>query len=94
MITGQILVYHFNGLHNAKEGVERNLYTLRDVNVNTGDEFKSSIVDALDEVPPGRGYALIKWEGRIFLAEKDSNDPDLDYVRHEVTWHPLIDKLR
>ena len=87
MIAGQILVYRFNGLWNAKEGVDRNLYTIRDV--PTSGEFKSMIVEALDEVPPGRGYVLARWQGKTFICEKDSNNPELGYIRHLVTYHPL-----
>ncbi len=93
MIKGQILVYHFNGLHNAKEGVPRNHFTLTDVDVSDKLGFRTAIEDALDQVPPGRGYALVKWDNRIFICEKDSNNPSLNYVRHEVLYHPLAEKF-
>lgn len=90
MITGQLLVYHYNGLHNAKEGVNRNIYSLRDVRVNTPEQFRESIADAMDEVPAGRGYVLVKWSGRCFICEKDSNHPEIPYVRHEILYHPFL----
>lgn len=91
MIVGQILIYRFNGLHNAKVGVPRNHFTIRDVtDVN---EFKGAVHDALDEVPPGKGYVLIKWKGLIYIAEKDVCNPQTDYIRHQVKYHPLMDRF-
>lgn len=89
MITGQIIVYRYNSLINSRKGVPRNIYTLKDINVATKEQFRQSIEDSLDEIPPGKGYALVKWNGRMFLAEKDLNNPLKDYVRHEVSYHPL-----
>lgn len=93
MLTGQLLIYRFNDLYNAKEGVDRNHYRLEDVSVNTPEEFRSKVHDALDEVPPGRGYVLIRWKDKTFIAEKDANKPDAEYIRHEIKWHPLLDKF-
>lgn len=93
MITGQILVYRFNGLYNAKAGVERNHYRIEDVAVNTAAEFKERVNDALDEVPPGRGYVLIRWKDKTFIAERDPNKPNGGYIRHEILHHPLLDKF-
>lgn len=90
MITGQILVYHYNGLHNAKPDAKRDIHSLRNVSVENNEGFRKSIEDALDGVPPGRGYALVKWSDRMFICEKDSNNPELNYVRHEISYHPLM----
>ena len=90
-MIGQILVYRFNGLWNAKENADRNLYTLKDV--ETKEEFKPLILEALDEVPPGRGYVLIRWDNKTYICEKDSNDHDKGYVRHQILYHPLLDKF-
>lgn len=93
MIKGQILVYRFNGLHNAKLNADRDIFSLRDVDVDKPAEFKHAVQDALDEVPPGKGYVLIKWSDKIFIAEKDVNTPELSYVRHQIKYHPLVDKF-
>jgi hypothetical protein len=93
MLTGQLLIYRYNGLHNAKAGVDRNHYRIEDVAVPTKEAFKEKVHDALDEVPPGKGYVLIKWEGKVFIAEKDPNKPEVGYVRHEIKHHPLLDKF-
>jgi hypothetical protein len=90
MITGQILIYHFNGLHNAKPDIARNQYQIKDVSVETPVEFKNQIIESLDQVPPGKGYVLIRWKEKTFIAEKDTNNPEKDYVRHEITYHPLL----
>lgn len=91
MIAGQILVYRFNGLWNAKENVDRNLFTVRDV--PDSKVFRHMIEEALDEVPPGRGYVLARWSGKTFICEKDVTDPNVGYIRHEVLYHPLLDKF-
>jgi hypothetical protein len=91
MIAGQILVYRFNGLWNSKPNVDRNLFTVRDVdNVAV---FRSMIEEALDEVPPGKGYVLARWSGKTFICEKDVNKPEIGYIRHEVLYHPLLSKF-
>ena len=89
MIIGQIIVYKFNNLTNAKESFPRNVYSLRDVSVKTGEEFRRIISFALDEFAPKDGYILVKWNNKMFICEKDTNNPDKDYVRHELTYHPL-----
>lgn len=93
MITGQLLIYRFNGLHNAKKDVERNHYRIEDIAVNTPEEFKEQVSDALDEVPSGRGYVLVRWNNKTFIAEKDANKPEIPYIRHEIIHHPLLDKF-
>ena len=85
--VGQILLYRYNGLYNSKPGVDRNLYSIKTVLDKT--QFRTVIEDSLDEVPPGKGYALVKWGNKMFVCEKDINNPTLNYVRHEVGWHPL-----
>lgn len=93
MLTGQLLVYRYNGLYNAKAGVNRNHYRIENVAVITAEEFKEKVNDALDEVPPGKGYVLIRWNNKTFIAEKDPNKPEVGYVRHEIKHHPLISKF-
>ncbi len=90
-MQGQLIVYHFNGLHNAKEGVERNQFTL--LNVPDTVDFRTFIEDTLDTVPPGKGYVLVKWKDRMFICEKDLNNHNLNYVRHEVRYHPLANQF-
>ncbi len=93
MFIGQIIVYRFNGLHNSKPDVERNLFTLKDIRVETGDKFRETIMETLDQIKPGEGYALVKWNSKMFICEKDTNNPEIDYVRHSVGYHPLADKF-
>lgn len=93
MIKGQIMVYRYNGLDNAKPNVDRDIYHLKNIEVDSKQEFQQSIEMALDEVAPGKGYVLVKWNDRLFMCEKDPNNPNLDYVRHELTYHPLLKKF-
>lgn len=89
MITGQLIVYRYNNLINAKPDVDRNLYVLKDINAATKEGFQQIVEDSLDEVPMGAGYVLVKWNNRLFLCEKDTNNPGHPYVKHEVSYHPL-----
>lgn len=86
-MIGQILVYRYNGLHNAKPGVKRNYHTL--IDINDKNEFRNKIIDSLDCVQAGKGYVLVKYNGKMFICEKDLNDYEKDYVRHNINYHPL-----
>jgi hypothetical protein len=90
-MVGQILVYRYNNLINAKENVDRDLFYLKDV--PSSDLFKHMIEESLDEFPPGKGYILARWSGKTFLCEKDPNNPNIPYIRHQVNYHPLLSKF-
>lgn len=90
MIHGQIITYRYNGLYNSKAGIDRNLFTLSEVNVHSAEQFREEIANHLDHIEGGKGYVLVKWSGRMFLCERDLNNPKTPYVRHEVTYHPLM----
>lgn len=89
MITGQLMVYWYN----TRRAPNRNLHSIRDIHVHQASEFRQHIQDALDEVPPGKGYVLIKWIDKMFIAERDSTNPKVDYVRHEIKYHPLMNRF-
>ena len=93
MFIGQILTYRYNGKHNAVEGIPRNIFQMTDVSEPTKERFQDCILDALDGIIPGTGYVLVKWGGRLFQCEKDTNNPNIPYVRHELKWHPLKDQF-
>jgi hypothetical protein len=93
MFIGQILIYRFNTVENAKKGNPRNLFTIKDVVTEKPDEFKHAVQDALDEVPPGKGYLLVKYHGKIHIVEKNPNHPELEYIRHEIKYHPLANQF-
>lgn len=95
MYTGKLLVCRYNGLFNAKPNEPRNLFTKIPVSVEKPEQFKEIIHQALDTFPPGKGYVLVSYKDKYFICEKDANDPEGDYVRHEITGnhHPFLDKL-
>ncbi len=90
-MIGQYLIYHFNNLDNAKAGCPRNIFERKDV--ETLSEFKPAIEEALDQVFPGKGYVLVKWNKKLFICEKDLNNPNTDYIRTEVKYHPLANQF-
>lgn len=93
MYTGQLMIYKFNGLHNAIANANRNIYSIYPIQSPTKEEFQSHIVNALDEVPPGRGYVIVKWKNQFYMCQKDPNNPNHPYVRTVLKWHPLLDKF-
>lgn len=86
------MVYRFNNLENSKGDRPRNLYTLKDIQVPTADQFQEEIRTALDEFLPGTGYVLVKVSGKVFICEKNIK-PELNYITHPITYHPLLDKF-
>lgn len=90
MITAQLLVYHYNGIHNNSKGMDRDVYVLKNVEVSTKKEFQQLIADTLNSIQIGKGYVLVKWDKRLFICEKDSNLPQIPYIRQELKYHPLM----
>jgi len=91
MITGKLLTYWYNNLKTPPSG--RNRFVVKEISTDTPQKFQSAIEDALDSIPAGGGYVLVKWGKRMFVCEKDTNKPEIPYVRHEVKYHPLASKL-
>lgn len=89
MITGKLLLYWYNSLENNKPGLKRNRFTIKPISVGTPKEFQHEIETSLDSIPPGKGYVLVGWNKKFFICEKDINNPEVPYVRHEVKYHPL-----
>jgi len=91
MITGKLLGYYYNDLKNKNN---RNRFFKINVAVEKPEEFKQEIHNALDKIPVGKGYVLIGWNGKMFIAERDiHNVAKVEYLRHEIKWHPLMDEL-
>lgn len=87
------MVYKFNNLKNAKGDLDRDVYELIDVSVKDKPEFKNVIEDVMDKNPPGVGYVLIKWDNKLFILEKDANNPHIPYTKREIHYHPLLSKF-
>ena len=93
MYNGQLMIYHYNGLHNATEQTERNVFVLKNVNEPTKELFQKQITNALDSIPLGKGYVLVKLNHQYFNCEKDFNNLNLDFVGNETMYHPYMDKF-
>lgn len=91
MLNGKLLLYWYNGLTTKSD--QRNRYVIKSISVSTPAEFQQTIQDSLDGIPVGKGYALVQWNKKLFLCQKDSNNPAVPYVRHEIKYHPLASKL-
>lgn len=50
-------------------------------------KLKESITMAVKLLANG-GHILVKYKGKMFVAEKNNVDQEKDYVHHEVTYHP------
>jgi hypothetical protein len=90
MFTGQILIYHYNDISNAKPNCKRNIYSLKSIKINTSLELQQAIEDCLDEVKPGKGYVLVNWQGKLHICEKDLNNPKHPYVNRKISYHPFM----
>lgn len=86
MIKGQLLVYRYNKLNNAIRGAKRNQFRIQDV--TDVKNFRDMIENALDEIPPGCGYVLIKYNAKLYTAERNVNNPS--YTKREINYHPLM----
>ena len=89
MFTGSLMTYYYNTIHNAHKSAKRNRYVIKNISVNTKEEFQSEIIDALDQIPPGKGYVLVKWNNTLSICEKDPHNPSVNYIKHTVKYHPL-----
>lgn len=92
MLQGQALIYRYNNIYNSTQG-QRNKFALVDINANTKEEFRNAIQHYLEGIKPGTGYLIVKWNGKHFICEKDLNNPEVDYVRIELKYHPLLNKF-
>lgn len=95
MLTGQILIYHYNNYQNSKDGVNRprNQYEIKSVSVKTKERFQEAIEEALDTIHTGNGYILVKYGNRFFQCERDANKPKNPYAKFEIKYHPLLSKF-
>lgn len=92
MITGQILIYHYNNLQNSRDNTDRprNQCEIKPIEVETKEQFQESIEEALDTIHAGSGYILVKYGNRVFQCERDVNKPKNPYVKFEIKYHPLL----
>lgn len=81
----QILVVFQNTLGNSGAGATRNRFEIEDVlDINI---IKERVRTNLGKLANG-GHVVVKWEGKLFVCEKNNVEPDKDYIRHEITYHP------
>ena len=89
-MIAQLIVVFQNSLKNSGPTATRNLYQVHDVTEES--KLKESIAAAVKLTING-GHVLVKYKDKLFVAEKDTNNPVIDYVFHPVVYHPHQDKF-
>lgn len=85
--VAQLIVIRYNGQFNAYGG-KRNDFTK--VDVVDRDKIKETILEAFQkELGEHRGSVLVKFDGKMWLCERDTVNKAKVYARHEITYHPL-----
>jgi len=77
-----------NTLGNSGGG-ERNRFEI--VDVDDVQKVKDTVRFCLSKI--AAGHVLVKWDNKLFVCERDNVNPDKDYIRHEVSYHPLMNKF-
>ena len=81
----QILVVFQNTLANSEDPKSRNRFEIEDV-LET-EKIKERIQLGIKRLA-NHGHVLVKFGGKIFVCEKDNVNPDKDYIRREISYHP------
>lgn len=83
--VAQMIIFRYNTRRNAYVG-DRDGFEMRDVfDIKLLKQEVNKILDQLQHA----GYVLVKYAGRMFLCEKNNVEPDREYIRHEINYHPL-----
>jgi hypothetical protein len=93
MFIAEMLLYTYNDLKNSTGNSDRNLYTIRSI-AGDKNQIQEEIAISLDETPPGTGYTLVKWNNKLYICEKDIQNPDIPYIKREIKYHPLMTKFK
>ena len=84
-VVAQLIIYKYNNRANAFVG-DRGGFEKKDI--HDAKSIKQEIQTALNRLQHA-GYVLVKYAGRMFLCEKNNIHPEREYIRHEITYHPL-----
>lgn len=86
MNAAELLIVFYNQRQNAYEG-PRNVFTK--VEVADKGQIKAAILTAFNtSLAKVRGHVLVKFDGKMWLCERDTVNPQKVYTRHEITYHP------
>jgi hypothetical protein len=85
--VAELLIVFYNTRQNAYEG-SRNVFTK--VEVADKGQIKTAILNAFNaQLAKVRGHVLVKFDGKMWLCERDTVNPQKVYTRHEINCHPL-----
>jgi len=86
-MNAELLIVAYNTRQNAYEG-PRNHFDR--VEVADQNQIKTAIVNAFSTtLAKVRGHVAVKFDGKMWLCERDTVNPQKVYTRHEITFHPL-----
>lgn len=85
--VAELLVVAYNTRQNAYGG-QRNVFTK--VEVTDKAAIKKAIQDQFNgPLAKHIGHVLVRFDGKMWLCERDTVNPQKIYTRHEITYHPL-----
>jgi hypothetical protein len=62
------------------------------IDIHEESKIKETIISILfNDGPRTADYLLVSFDSKVYLVERDS---DTSYCKREITYHPLIDKLK
>lgn len=81
----QLIVVHQNSMSNSGPDAKRDVFDFLDVEnlLVVKDQIRSILVGLKHG-----GHVLAKHSGKMYVCELNNIDPEKDYDRHEVTYHP------
>ena len=86
MNAAELLIVFYNTRQNAYGG-QRNVFTK--VEVADTAQIKTAILNAFNtSLAKVRGHVAVKFDGKMWLCERDTVNPAKIYTRHEITYHP------
>jgi hypothetical protein len=87
----QLLTVFYNTRQNASNG-HRNRFVK--VDIEDMDQIKTAIIEQFNgPLAKVRGHVLVKFDGKMYLCERDTVNPKNIYTRHEISYHPLMDQF-
>ena len=87
MNAAEFLIVFYNQRQNAYGG-QRNVFTK--IEVADKGQIKTAILSAFNtSLAKVRGHVLVKFDGKMWLCERDTVNPQKVYTRHEINYHPL-----
>jgi hypothetical protein len=92
MTVAKILPVRYLGYFDARKGVFDVTKDTSAIELDDANQIKNHIVGLLfAEGPKTVDYLLVTYDTKMYVVERDS---DKSYCKREVTYHPLMEKVK